>query len=243
MKRKGQLSAGTLTLIGLIVGVVIVIIFFPQIRTFLSMIGSLTGSGEDNDMEADLEGLKSKYSEKQISEATLSLLKNYNEAIKTSATENNLDSNLLRATIIQESGGNKNAVSKVGAVGMMQLMPQTAVELGLKVPAYAMVKKKIDGVEKEISECNSETPGRCRQAEDERFDAVKNIQAGSKYLKQRLDDTKGDIELALASYNWGLTSVQKNCQMGGGISSCSYIPDETKNYVPSILGYYSTLAA
>jgi hypothetical protein len=39
---------------------------------------------------------------------------------------------LVRAVIETESGGNPSAVSRKGAVGLMQLMPTTALELGVK---------------------------------------------------------------------------------------------------------------
>lgn len=38
---------------------------------------------------------------------------------------------LLEALVAQESGGNPNAVSNSGAIGLTQLMPQTAASLGV----------------------------------------------------------------------------------------------------------------
>lgn len=43
----------------------------------------------------------------------------------------NLTIDLVKRVIRQESGGNQGAKSKAGAIGLMQLMPATAAELGV----------------------------------------------------------------------------------------------------------------
>lgn len=45
---------------------------------------------------------------------------------------NNLDVDLLASVVKEESGGNSQAVSHAGARGLMQLMPATASDLGVK---------------------------------------------------------------------------------------------------------------
>ena len=60
---------------------------------------------------------------------------NVEEIIETYANKYNIDSNFIKAIIKQESGFNVNATSKKGAMGLMQLMPQTAKSLGV-VDAY-----------------------------------------------------------------------------------------------------------
>lgn len=46
-------------------------------------------------------------------------------------TEHNIDADLLASVVRAESGGQVRAVSRVGAQGLMQLMPKTAGELGV----------------------------------------------------------------------------------------------------------------
>ncbi len=50
----------------------------------------------------------------------------YAHHIQAAAAANNIDPALIRAVISAESGYNPYAVSRTGAVGLMQLMPQTA---------------------------------------------------------------------------------------------------------------------
>jgi Transglycosylase SLT domain len=56
---------------------------------------------------------------------------NLQELMVRAGAQHNLDVDLLASVVRAESGGNARAVSRAGAQGLMQLMPQTAAQLGV----------------------------------------------------------------------------------------------------------------
>ncbi|OGI50609.1 MAG: hypothetical protein A3E57_01885 [Candidatus Muproteobacteria bacterium RIFCSPHIGHO2_12_FULL_60_33] len=58
--------------------------------------------------------------------------KRFSPLVEKAAREHRIDQALLHAVIAVESGYDPNAVSRKGAVGLMQLMPQTARRYGIK---------------------------------------------------------------------------------------------------------------
>jgi soluble lytic murein transglycosylase-like protein len=101
----------------------------PPARNTASSKNSLASS---NATKADLSasglssGAAANSSSNKLSSARLE------ELVQSTAARHGVDANLVRAVIETESGGNPNAVSHKGAVGLMQLMPTTALELGVK---------------------------------------------------------------------------------------------------------------
>jgi soluble lytic murein transglycosylase-like protein len=83
-------------------------------------------------------------------------------------------------------------VSRAGAQGLMQLMPELSEEMGVIDP----------------------------------FDPMQNVIAGARYLKWLLDRNKGNLDLAIASYNAG----------PGAVAHYKTIPPypETRQYVKNV---------
>ncbi|TNF55900.1 MAG: lytic transglycosylase domain-containing protein [Burkholderiales bacterium] len=102
--------------------------------------------------------------------------------LRSAAREHAVDYDLLKAVIATESGFNARAVSHRGAVGLMQLMPSTAAELGVQASASQTLAERLT-------------------------DPRTNVQAGARYLAQQLVRFDGRLELALAAYNAGAGAV------------------------------------
>lgn len=95
--------------------------------------------------------------------------------VRTTAQKYGIRPELLLGLVKQESGFDPSAKSSAGAVGLAQLMPGTARDLGLTVTSKL----------------------------DERLDPVKNVDAGARYLRQMLGQFGGSERSALQAYNWG----------------------------------------
>jgi soluble lytic murein transglycosylase len=126
---------------------------------------------------------------------------------------------LVLAVIRQESGFDDAARSRVGALGLMQLMPATArnVARGLKIPY-----------------------GRGRLTADPAY----NLRLGSSYLRAQIKAFSGEYVLALAAYNAGPHRVKRWLRERGdprlpGVDMIDWIERipfaETRNYVQRVL--------
>jgi membrane-bound lytic murein transglycosylase D len=123
----------------------------------------------------------------------------------------------IASVVVVESGGKTAAVSPKGAVGLWQLMADTARRYGLVV-----------------------TP-----SGDERLDVEKSTRAAARYLRD-LHQQFGSWPLALAAYNAGEQTLQKAVERAGThdfiqISSLRLLPQETRNYVPAVLSVMQLL--
>jgi soluble lytic murein transglycosylase len=109
------------------------------------------------------------------------------------ARAQNLDPNLVVAVIEVESAGYHLAVSHVGAMGLMQLLPSTGKELAAQM--------------------NIEWKG-----PDTLFDPIINVRLGTAYLRQ-LADRFGSVHTALAAYNWGPGRINRRLRRGATVPS------------------------
>jgi len=192
---------------------------------------------------------------KTITQTQIDRLNSYNTFIDNAiAVANSKESvtvpkNLIKAMILQESNGIVDALGYCAEVGLMQLTPGTAIDLGANVPTYSTSLeqncKDANGNPRIMSICRKGQPiQNCKPNEDQRFDAEKNILFGTLYIAKQLKAFGNDESLALYAYNAGPGNPLKYCKLGSdySYSACTFVPDSTKNtYIPSILGYKSTL--
>jgi len=139
----------------------------------------------------------------------------YAEDIKIIADEYEIAPELVAAVVKAESGFNRKAKSPKGAVGLMQLMPETA-EYVAEMIDY---NKPID-----------------------LYNAKCNLKLGTAYLRYLFD--KYDCEkLAICAYNAGegrVYSWLKNEEYSPDGQTLAIIPfGETKKYLESVLKYKS----
>ena len=126
---------------------------------------------------------------------------------------------LLFAIMRQESAFERDAVSRVGARGLMQLMPATASSIAGKMQLpFSADRLTADG--------------------------IYNVLLGRAYLESLIDDFGGSYALAIASYNAGPSRVRQWIRdygdpRGGSIDMVDWIEmipiNETRNYVQRVL--------
>jgi soluble lytic murein transglycosylase len=138
----------------------------------------------------------------------------YASLIGQAAGTYRLDPHLLAALVRVESAFNPYARSAKGALGLMQLMPETA--------AWIAAQRGLP------------RPGAAQLAEPQM-----NVDYGSWYLRMLLDDFRGDAILALAAYNGGRGTVRGWLGTGewsGRRDEVDQIPfPETRAYVRRVL--------
>jgi soluble lytic murein transglycosylase-like protein len=80
---------------------------------------------------AEIEGFEKDLTQPAIPEAAPSPALDLNQVVNSASATYHLDPDLVNSVIHAESGFNSHAVSRKGAQGLMQLMPDTASRLGV----------------------------------------------------------------------------------------------------------------
>lgn len=134
--------------------------------------------------------------------------KKYQNEIKEYSGIYGLDRYLVASVINIESSYDKEAVSSAGAMGLMQLLPSTAQDVGRRVG-------------KDI-------------VEEDLFDEKTNIELGCYYLSYLLKMFDGNITNVLCAYNWGLQNVKEWIDKGNVDEAGTIINipvKETRDYI------------
>ena len=143
----------------------------------------------------------------------------YEDIISTYSEKYDVEDNIIYAVIKAESNFDSSAISNKNAIGLMQLMEQTAIEIARK----------------------NDIEFNYNNAKEELNDIDKNINIGTKYLSILMEKYQNK-EVALAAYNAGIGTVDNWIEKGiikkdgSDIENIPY--KETNNYVRKILRSY-----
>ena len=140
----------------------------------------------------------------------------YSEYIEKYSNEYNIDKYMVYAIIKAESNFNEKAKSSSNAIGLMQIMENTAIETARKM--------ELDISEKDL------------------FNPELNIKIGLKYYASLLKKYNNNNSIAIIAYNAGIGNVDKWIEekiIKDDGSDLENVPfKETNNYVRKILRDY-----
>jgi soluble lytic murein transglycosylase len=139
----------------------------------------------------------------------------YSDIIRHYGQRFNVDPFLISAVMRKESGANPLAVSKKGAVGLMQVMPSTAKQIAVEL----QMKNYDDEMLK-----NPDI----------------NVMMGSYYLSKLLLRYDNDLILALGAYNAGIGNIElmRFINAGSDITIEDLPFKETRKYVKNVIFTY-----
>lgn len=141
----------------------------------------------------------------------------YESYVEKAAKEYNVDICLVYGVIRNESNFNPDIVSNAGAIGLMQIMPDTFTWLQNYRENFEP-KKILDS--------------------DKLYDPKINIDYGTYYLRYLLDKYDGDRSLVICAYNAGYGNVDSWIEDGtipnGNVSPSDVPFSETSNYLAKV---------
>jgi soluble lytic murein transglycosylase len=142
--------------------------------------------------------------------------------VRTVARQEGVDPDLAEALVWVESRGDARARSRVGALGLLQLMPATAREV-------------------------ADREGIPLREEEDLLDPGVNARIGLIYLRDMLRRFEGDERLALAAYNAGPGRVERWRRSRPELASEALVRevafDETRDHVNRVLKIRDSLRA
>jgi soluble lytic murein transglycosylase-like protein len=145
----------------------------------------------------------------------------YAQPLADAARAQLIDPDLPVALVLQESGFSPRAVSAVGALGLMQLMPETARQLFREENRHH------------------------KATSEEILDPRNNIRLGVRYLARMVRAFNRRVEYALAAYNAGPGAVTRWRQARGDFPADIFVEEipypETRSYVRRVLAALQTL--
>lgn len=145
--------------------------------------------------------------------------KTYQEIVSVYEEKYNVEANLIFAVIKAESNFNERAISNRNAIGLMQIMEETAKDVAKKND----IEINFDNLQEELC------------------DVYKNIEIGTCYLSTLIQKYQNK-EVALAAYNAGTGTVdgwiEKGIIQKDGTDIENIPYKETNNYVRKILRDY-----
>lgn len=138
----------------------------------------------------------------------------YQNEIVTYANKNNIDPFLVAAVIKNESGFKPGAVSPVGAIGMMQIMPETGEWIARQMGLSSYRVQQL-------------------------YDPKTNIRMGCWYLSELKYEFRGNMVLQMLAYNAGRGNTHLWMSANGWdyeFGKIANIPyEESRGYVASVL--------
>ncbi len=148
----------------------------------------------------------------------------YRPLVKHFAEKYQLDWLLVSSIVYHESRFRYNVVSNKGAIGLMQIMPDTGAEIARKLKWQDY-------------------------SEESLFRPMVNLEFGCYYFSKLLKEFNNDTRIALAAYNSGKGTIYKcynsnktSLSVGGGYPDIQkYLFPETRHYVRKINNTYRLL--
>jgi soluble lytic murein transglycosylase-like protein len=105
-------------------------------------------------------------------------------ALESASVEFGVDPWLMASLIRVESSGRPEIVSRVGAVGLTQIMPATGRQIARELSIEGYSTQSL-------------------------YNPEINIRMGAYYVRYLLDRFDGDLHTALAAYNWGPNHISR----------------------------------